>query len=94
MTILKPSDPFQKALRRMDGADKALSLARYAYDSGRKCFIWKSEPFATNDDGAGLTAVVDEILQMGWQLHSSAHTTKGSVGMGHEQVMFTFVRPT
>lgn len=91
--MLTNTSRFQKAGRRMDGADTALALAKAAWEENLLCFIWKSEPFAANDNGAGVTSVVDSVLRVGWTLHSSTHTTKGSnLGGGTEQVMFTFIR--
>jgi hypothetical protein len=61
-----------------------------AWVAGRLCFTWKLTQMV-DTEAATLDEKIETVLRLGWELRT-ASVSHGS--LGHETVLFVFVRPT
>lgn len=79
---------------RATKAAKAAKAAKEAWDQGLLAYVFAPHTgFSSNPSGDVLSAEVDGIMRVGWELHSTAMTVVDPTGVSNVTMMFTFVRP-
>jgi hypothetical protein len=74
-----------------DQVTSAVEAARASWTAGRLAHVYKASAL-TDLEADGLTEVLDEILRIGWALHSVSMGGR-TVGPNAQQAMFVFTRP-
>jgi hypothetical protein len=74
---------------RENGALREARESQEAWDEGRLAYVYRANSGGGHDKG--LTADVDQILRVGWKLHSTAMTMNTTLA-NTEIVVFVFVR--
>ena len=71
--------------------EKVVARAAKAKAEGRRAFVWRQ--IATSGlSEEGLNDALDQILEMGWRLESTA-LSFNTVGMNTEVALFVFLAP-
>lgn len=66
--------------------------ARDAWNAGSHCYVLTLRFELTKVDDAATAKMVDDVMAVGWRLHSTALTYVERTGFNNITCMFTFVR--